>query len=144
MAQQVKNLSAMQDTQVPSLGWEEPLKEEMATHSSILAWGIPLRGAGRATVHRVEKSQTRQRCMVTVKRPVCMHATSLSCVPLSATPWVWPTRLLCPRDSPGKHTGVGCHALLRGSSRPRDRTQVSYFSRMAGSLCSSAAWEAPK
>ena len=43
MAQQVKNLSAMQDTQVPSLSWEEPLKEEMATHSSILAWGIPLR-----------------------------------------------------------------------------------------------------
>ena len=55
MAQQVKNLSAMQDTQVPSPSWEEPLKEEMATHSSILAWGIPLRGAGRATVHRAEK-----------------------------------------------------------------------------------------
>ena len=34
-------------------------------------------------------------------------------------------RLLCPRDSPGKSTGVGCHALFRGSSRPRDRTQLS-------------------
>ena len=33
----VKNLPAMQETQVPSLGWEDPLKEEMATHSSILA-----------------------------------------------------------------------------------------------------------
>ena len=40
----VKNLSAMQetqDTQVRSLGWEDPLEEEMATHSNILAWEIP-------------------------------------------------------------------------------------------------------
>ena len=34
----VKNLSAMQEAQVPSLVWEEPLEKEMATHSSILAW----------------------------------------------------------------------------------------------------------
>ena len=37
----VKNLSAMQETQVRSLGLEDPLEEEMATHSSILAWRIP-------------------------------------------------------------------------------------------------------
>ena len=40
----VKNLPAMQETQemwVQSLGWEDPLEEEMATHSSILAWKIP-------------------------------------------------------------------------------------------------------
>ena len=40
----VKSLPAMQEpqeTQVRSLGWEEPLEEEMATHSSILAWRIP-------------------------------------------------------------------------------------------------------
>jgi len=44
MAQGVKNLPAMQETQetqVQSLGWEDPLEEEMATHSSILAWRIP-------------------------------------------------------------------------------------------------------
>ena len=41
MAQQVKNLPAMQEMQAGSLGWEEPLEEEMATHSSILAWRIP-------------------------------------------------------------------------------------------------------
>ena len=35
------------------------------------------------------------------------------------------TKLFCPWDSPGKNTGVGCHFLLQGSSRPRDRTQVS-------------------
>ena len=41
MAQQVKNLPAMQETQVRSLGWEDPLEKEMATHSSVLAWEIP-------------------------------------------------------------------------------------------------------
>jgi len=37
----VKNLSAMQETWVRSLGWDDPLEKEMATHSSILAWRIP-------------------------------------------------------------------------------------------------------
>ena len=36
-----KNPRAMQETQVQSLGWEDPLEKEMATHSSILAWRIP-------------------------------------------------------------------------------------------------------
>ena len=37
----VQNLPAMQETQVRSLGWEDPLEKGMAAHSSILAWGIP-------------------------------------------------------------------------------------------------------
>ena len=37
----VKNLPAMQETRVPSLGWEDPLEKGMATHSSLLAWRIP-------------------------------------------------------------------------------------------------------
>ena len=37
----VKNLPAIQETQVQSLGWEDPLKKGMAAHSSILAWRIP-------------------------------------------------------------------------------------------------------
>ena len=41
VAQMVKNLLAMLETQVPSLGWEDPLEKRMATHSSILAWRIP-------------------------------------------------------------------------------------------------------
>ena len=41
MAQTVKSLSAMQETRVLSLGWEDPLEKEMAAHSSILAWRIP-------------------------------------------------------------------------------------------------------
>ena len=41
MAQAIKNLLAMWETWVPSLGWEDPLEKGMATHSSILAWRIP-------------------------------------------------------------------------------------------------------
>ena len=41
VAQLVRNLPAMQETQVTSLGWEDPLEKEMATHSSTLAWKIP-------------------------------------------------------------------------------------------------------
>ena len=41
MAQQVKKPPAMQETQLQSLGWEDPLEQETATHSSIFAWEIP-------------------------------------------------------------------------------------------------------
>ena len=41
MAQTVKNLPAMKETHLQSLGWEDPLEEAMATHSSILAWKFP-------------------------------------------------------------------------------------------------------
>ena len=41
VAQVVKNLPEMQGTRVRSLGWEDPLEKEMATHSSILVWEIP-------------------------------------------------------------------------------------------------------
>ena len=57
--QLVKNLPTKQDTWVQSLGWEYPLEECMATHTSILAWGIPMhRGAWWAAVHGVAESQT--------------------------------------------------------------------------------------
>ena len=59
VAQTVKNPPAIQETWVWSLSWEDPLEEGMATHSSILAWRIPMdRGAWWATVHRVTKSRT--------------------------------------------------------------------------------------
>ena len=41
MAQKIKNLPAVWETQARSLGWEDPLEKEMATHSGILAWRIP-------------------------------------------------------------------------------------------------------
>ena len=59
MAQMVKNLLSMWETQVQTLGQEDALEEGMATHSSILAWEIPLvRGAWLATIHGVAESQT--------------------------------------------------------------------------------------
>ena len=60
MAQTVKSPPAMQEIWVPCLGGKDPLQEGMATHSSILAWGIPMDGGTwRATVNGVAKSQTR-------------------------------------------------------------------------------------
>ena len=59
VAQMVKNPLAMRETWVQSLGWEDLLKEGMATHSSNLAWGIPMeRGAWQAMVHGVAKNCT--------------------------------------------------------------------------------------
>ena len=59
VAQMMKNLPAMQETWVQSLGWEDPLEAGMATHSSILAWRISMdRGVWRATVHAVTESDT--------------------------------------------------------------------------------------
>ena len=55
----VKNLPAMLEIWVHSLGWKDPLEEGMATHSRILAWRVPMyRRAWWATVHGVAKSWT--------------------------------------------------------------------------------------
>ena len=60
LAQMVKNSPAIWETWVQSLGWEDPLEEGITTHSSILAWRIPMdRGAWWAEVHGVTKSRTR-------------------------------------------------------------------------------------
>ena len=53
VAQLVKNLLAMRETWVPSLGWEDPLEKGKATHLSILAWRIPW-----TIIHGVTKSRT--------------------------------------------------------------------------------------
>ena len=61
----VNRLPAMRETRVGSLGWEDSLEKEMATHSSNLAWRIPwlensmVRESWRGTVHGVAKSQAR-------------------------------------------------------------------------------------
>ena len=50
-------MQEMEETQIASLGREDPLEEAWATHSSVLAWKIPTdRGAWRATVHGITKS----------------------------------------------------------------------------------------
>ena len=67
-----------------------------------------------------------------------MHASLLfshSVVPDSLWPYgLWSSRLLCPWDSPGKNTGMGCHALPQGSSWPRDQTLLSLLHWQIGSL----------
>ena len=62
MAQTVKKRPAMQETGVQSLGWEDPLEKEMATHSSILAWRIPWteEHAGLQSMDRKELDMTEQ------------------------------------------------------------------------------------
>ena len=56
----VKNQPVMWEIWVRFLGWEDPLEEGMAIHSSILAWRIPMdRRAWQDTVHEIAKSQTR-------------------------------------------------------------------------------------
>ena len=58
----VKNSPGVWETGVLSLGWEDPLEEGMATHSSVLAWRFPIdRGAWQATVHGVTESDTTAR-----------------------------------------------------------------------------------
>ena len=55
----VKHLPGMWETQVPSLSWEDPLDEEMATHSSILAWRIPwMEESGGLQSMESQKSRT--------------------------------------------------------------------------------------
>ena len=61
VTQTVKNLSAVQETWVPSLGWEDLLKKKMATHSCILAWKVPWTEEPGRLVHGVTKGWTRLR-----------------------------------------------------------------------------------
>ena len=62
VAQTVKSLPAMQETWVRFLNQKDPMKKEIATHSSTLTWRIPLDGgAWQATVHGVAKIRTQLR-----------------------------------------------------------------------------------
>ena len=70
------NLPAIQETWVQSLGWEDLLEKEMATHSSIIAWEIHgHRGTWWATVRGVAKSQTRLSMLIVLN--VLKTATSV-------------------------------------------------------------------
>ena len=71
----VKNLKEMQ---VLPLGWKDPLEKEMAIHSSILAWRIPMgRGAWQAAVHRVANSLTLLSNMVAQRKCQDILAVSI-------------------------------------------------------------------
>ena len=119
VAQSVKNLPAMQETWVRSLGWENPLEEGVATHASILAWSIPWTDGKLSSDHRSGKGQFSfqfQRKAVPknaqVKVKVAQSCPTL-CDPMNCR--ILQARILERVAFP----------FSRGSSQPRDRTQVS-------------------
>ena len=83
MVKKKKNSPSMQEIQVPSLGWEDPLEKGVATQSSILAWRIPwTEGPGGATVHGVTKSPTRYH-FTPDRKSIIKKSTNNKCW------WVW-------------------------------------------------------
>ena len=124
VAQMIKNLPAMLETRVQSLGQEDPLEKGMATHSSTLAWGIPLRGgAWRAT-------PVEQRCKCAGPSP-CRNTGFWA----SQKAWTWllkDTRLCsskwdCSRPCPEPEhaAGMGVHRANQESKRaPRERRRM--------------------
>ena len=82
MAQRIKCLAAVQETQVRSLSWEDPLEKEMATQSSILAWRIPwTEEPERAIVHGIAKSRTRLNDITSLHFTIyCNHLFSHFCL----------------------------------------------------------------
>ena len=99
VAQLIKNPPAMWETWVRSLGWEDPLEKEMEIHSSTIAWKIPW----------TEEPDTLQSAAAAAAAKSLQSCPTL-CSPMDCS-------LLgssVSGDSPGKNTGVGCHALLQG------------------------------
>ena len=129
MAQTVKNLPAMQETQARSLDWEDPLEKGMAAAAaakslqSCLTLCDPIDGSPPGSaVPGILQARTLEWVSISFsnagKWKVKVKLKALSHVWLLATHGLQPTRLLCPWDFPGKSTGVGCHCLLQGASYP--------------------------
>ena len=98
-----------------SLGQEDRLEKGQATHPSILAWRIPWTvqstGSQRVGPNRATSTFTFPSLWQTAGCAEVSHSVMAD----SLRPHrLQPARLLCPWDSPGKNTGVGCHALLQG------------------------------
>ena len=73
----IKNSPAMWETWVRSLGWEDPLEEGMATHSSILAWRISMdRGAWWATVHGVAELDSTEQLSTALHNQIFLDRNS--------------------------------------------------------------------
>ena len=74
----VKNLTAIQDTWVQSLGQEDPLEEGMATHSSVLAWGIPWTGEpGRLQYTRSQRIEHYWETNTFTFKPPLLHEIAI-------------------------------------------------------------------
>ena len=80
----VKHLSTMQDTRVPSLGWEDPLEKEMAIHSTTAAWKIPwteypgtLQSMGHKELHMTEQLHFIYKCNMDESQNVMLSKRKL-------------------------------------------------------------------
>ena len=113
VAQTVMNLPAMRKTWVWSLGWEDPLEEGMATHSSILAWRIPGTEEPGELKNWIQLSNTHTHTHTHTHTCLSCHCSSRL-----------PARLLCPWDFPSKNTEWVAMPSSRGFSPPRDRARL--------------------
>ena len=112
----------MQKTWVQSLGQEDFLEKEMATHSSILAWRIPwteetggLWSMGLQRLDMTEWLNTAQHvCIYFSENITAVVVYSLGRVCLFVTPWTVAHQSPLPWDSSVKNTAVGCYSLLPG------------------------------
>ena len=103
---------------VPSLVWEDPLEKWMATRSSILAWRIPWECKWSPVIHFPPHPTPlgSHRAPGLGSLLLCCAVLSRSVMPHSLGPRGFqPISLLCPWNSLGKNTGVGCHFLLQGN-----------------------------
>ena len=95
VAEMVKNLPAMQETQVQSLGWEDTLEESMATHSSILPWKIPwtkepcrLQSTGSQKVRHNWGTDTHFQLLTMQDNPLVLYFSSPKPVFWKAASWM--------------------------------------------------------
>ena len=105
----------MKETRVWSLGWEDPLEKEMATHSSTLASKIPwTEEPGRLQSMGLQSRTWLSNFTFIPKASYIVHACVLRHFSMPNSLWpcgLYPARLLCPWDSPSRNTGVGCSVL---------------------------------
>ena len=106
----VKNLPEMQDTQVRSLGQEDPLEKGMSTHSSILAWRIPWTEESGGLPSMESQLDTTERLTF-----------SLSNIIVWRRKWQ-PTPVFLPGESQGQKSLVGCHPWGRTESDTTEAT----------------------
>ena len=130
----VKNLPAMQETQVWSLGWEDSLEKGMVTPSSVLTWEIPcteelggLQSTGsvvsrRVSGHRAVWGEWAQACAWLSQSTLCMWTFSHDLLPSRRGQW-HPTPVVLPGESQGPRSLVGCRLWGHEESGTTEATQ---------------------
>ena len=108
LAQPIKHLPTMQETWVQSLGWEDPLEKEVASHSNTFAWKIPWTEEPGGQISSMPWIFIKKPTHEPLRMPDLFKFLSESCSVMSDS---LPPHGL---NSPGKNTGVGSHFFLQG------------------------------